>query len=237
MQLPAEAEAEVSTDVAATDDPDAVRQAREALSRGRSYPWYDASNDSLHRIELPVQKSKSSQSPTANPKSAPPADGLQLLAWILIALVLAAVAALLILAFLRKENGLVGVAPAKSSELSDVDRVEALPFMAQRSPSDLLGQARAHYEAGNYREAIIYLFSHELVELDKQGLIRLTRGKTNRQYLREVASIDELRQILQRTMIAFEDVFFGNKDLTRVAFEECWRELDVFERRMMEAVA
>ena len=76
-----------------------------------------------------------------------------------------------------------------------------------------------------------------LVELDKQGLIRLTKGKTNRQYLREVAAIDELRQILQRTMIAFEDVFFGNKDLTRAAFEECWRELDVFERRMLEAVA
>ncbi len=66
-------------------------------------------------------------------------------------------------------------APAKLSGEAELaaDRVEALPFLRQRSHDDLLGQARRHYEQGNYSEAIVYLFSHELVELDRSSLIRL----------------------------------------------------------------
>ena len=110
-----------------------------------------------------------------------------------------------------------------------VDHVEALPFMRQRSLDDLLGQARQHYLAANYDEAIIYLFSYQLVELDRRNLIRLAVGKTNRQYLRELRGRGTLAGLVEHTMVAFEDVYFGGHRLTRQRFESAWDRLPEFE--------
>jgi hypothetical protein len=94
---------------------------------------------------------------------------------------------------------------------------------------DLLAEARRHYEAGNYGAAIVYLFSFQLVQLDRRQIIRLARGKTNRQYLREVGPRISLRKLVEQTMVAFEDVFFGNRQLRRDRFESCWARLEEFE--------
>ena len=107
--------------------------------------------------------------------------------------------------------------------------VESLPFPVAAANSDLLAEARRHYQAGNYGAAIIYLFSFQLLQLDKRQIIRLTKGKTNRQYLREVGSRAVLLKLLEQTMVAFEDVFFGNRQLPRERFESCWTRLDEFE--------
>jgi hypothetical protein len=114
----------------------------------------------------------------------------------------------------------------------DVDRIESLPFKIRGAPSDFLGQARRLFEAGNYSEAIIYLFSYQLVQLDKNHLIRLAKGKTNRQYLREIRQRANLRTILEATMIAFEDAFFGRKALSKDRFESCWQRLDEFHHEL-----
>ena len=68
------------------------------------------------------------------------------------------------------------------------ERIEALPFDLQGSAAkgDLLAMARQAYNANDFRSAAIYLYSHVLLSLDHFGWIRLTRGKTNRQYLREL---------------------------------------------------
>jgi hypothetical protein len=110
-----------------------------------------------------------------------------------------------------------------------VASVEALPFMAQRPHEDLLGSARRYYEQGHYSEAIIYLFSYELVELDRFAIIELARGKTNRQYLREAGRIEAARSLLERTMLAFESAFFGRYPLDRASFEACWNQLNTLE--------
>lgn len=106
--------------------------------------------------------------------------------------------------------------------------MENLPFPVKRPQADLLGETRWHYEQGNFGEAIIYLFSYELVQLDTHHLIRLAKGKTNRQYLRELKADSSLRAILRQTMLTFEDVFFGHYELSRERFEACWRRLDEF---------
>ena len=67
----------------------------------------------------------------------------------------------------------------------DADRVEALPFHVRAASGDFLAEARRLYDAGHYSEAIVYLFSYQLVQLDKHHVIRLAKGKTNRQYVRE----------------------------------------------------
>jgi hypothetical protein len=40
--------------------------------------------------------------------------------------------------------------------------------------------------------------------------------------------------MLDRTMVAFEDVFFGRHPLERQRFESCWGRLDEFHRRLDE---
>jgi hypothetical protein len=117
----------------------------------------------------------------------------------------------------------------KSHSQEDTDRIEALPFPVRSGRLDLLGEARRYYQQGDYRQAIIYLFSFQLVRLDRQQIIRLNKGKTNRQYLREVGPRGALGRLVEQTMVAFEDVFFGNRGLDRARFESCWSRLDEFE--------
>ena len=66
--------------------------------------------------------------------------------------------------------------------------------------------------------------------------MRLTKGKTNRQYLRELtrSAPPELTAILEHSLVTFEEVFFGNHALERAQFESCWQHVTEFERRLQE---
>lgn len=160
------------------------------------------------------------------------------LAWTLIVLALAALVYLLIRAFMKHEQRLASQSE-KTVEITgtQADRVERLPVPVRRPLSDLLSEAKYHYENGNFREAIIYLYSHELVELDKQQVIHLARGKTNRQYLRELKARHRLREVLEQTMVVFEDAFFGKLDIGRERFESCWNRLADFDALLTGAAA
>ena len=187
-----------------------------------SYPWYDAQQDSLKPITLP-------QKPPPLPREKTPLPELSgllhLLAWTVLAVVIAALAFLLMQTLLarRREERL----PSDVVKDGDAASVEMLPFPVAAARGDLLAEARRHYEAGNYGAAIIYLFSFQLLQLDKRQIIRLSKGKTNRQYLREIGPRAVLMKLLEQTMVAFEDVFFGNRQLPRERFEIV---LDAFER-------
>lgn len=204
----------------------AIVDGREALTEG-DYPWYDSQTDSLKPIELEIEEFEK-PSPKGGLNLGPV---LEIIVWTLLGLVLAAVVFLLIL-FARNQQRAPKIERVAIDEILEPDQVEALPFLAERPRGDLLGQARRHYEAGNYSEAIIYLFSYELLALDKFSLIQLAKGKTNRQYLSEVAREAPLRSPLERTLIAFEGVFFGRRALDRAGFEACWNELPLFEQQL-----
>ncbi|MBK95738.1 MAG: hypothetical protein CMJ79_08475 [Planctomycetaceae bacterium] len=118
----------------------------------------------------------------------------------------------------------------EGSVVTDDQRIEELPFQLDSAYKDLLERARECYQNGDFDQAIIYLFSYELIQLDKAQLIKLTRGKTNHQYLREVQPNASLKSRLSTTVRAFEDVFFGNKELSQQRFEECWREVSSFQQ-------
>ncbi|MEK6236617.1 MAG: DUF4129 domain-containing protein, partial [Planctomycetales bacterium] len=123
-----------------------------------------------------------------------------------------------------------------AEEVSLAERVEALPVRVSRDVDDLLAEAKRHYENGNFREAIVYLYSHQLVTLDKHHVIRLAKGKTNRQYAREILRGGQqgLSDLLEGTLVAFEDVFFGNHAIDRERFESCWTRLPEFDRLLRE---
>ena len=217
------------------DQPEvAVEAGREALDSFWDYPWYDSSQDDVRRIRIRPPKPQRRTS-TGGTWSAGNWDfsWFKWLAYAAIVALIGGIAYLLFRAYADRERLLQrrarDQARAEDSR-SDQERVESLPFQVTRVKSDLLSEARRLYEAGNYGEAIVYLYSHELVELDKHQVIRLTRGKTNRQYLWEAGVGKPLGRLLERTMILFEESFFGNHPISRRQFEACWNELPEFNR-------
>jgi len=116
-------------------------------------------------------------------------------------------------------------------------RVERLPFQVTGSTGDYLAAARELFQKGDYRNAIIHLYSHTLLTLDQRGLIRLRRGKTNRQYLGEVRRHQDVAKYLEACMISFEDAFFGNIDVTRNQIQPCFDNWETFDQTVNQTSA
>jgi hypothetical protein len=228
----------------------AVEAGRGALAGRLRLPWYDAERDDLRRIDVspPKELAKHRNSGwEVRPRKQPNWDLSRfwsvfwtLVKWAFWGITLAIFVFLVWLLarmFINREvenaagDGLEATADPTRTE---ADLIEQLPYQVKRPQTDLLGEARRHYEAGDYGEAIIYLFSYQLVQLDLHHWIGLARGKTNRQYLRELAARADLRQLLAQTMVAFEDVFFGHHPLERPRFERCWNRLDEFHAGIQE---
>lgn len=247
--------AENSTPVAVNEgergaDDDSVRKGREALGDMAFAPWYDADKDELKRVNVRPPRQWVWLERVADLFRGIGSldwDGswlgtffnglstvVQLLIYAVLFAVLFGLAYLFVRVFSRfrdrRRRG--GDEDAFEEEQLRQARVDALPMQLSAPRGDFLAEARRRYEAGDYSGAIIFLFSHELLQLDRHQRIQLERGKTNRQYLREVRNEPFLASALYRTMIAFEDVFFGHHDLDRPRFEACWNEVDEFHRRL-----
>jgi hypothetical protein len=220
-----------------------VEAAKQALAGGGKFPWYDSASDDVRRLNMRPRQSLEEReatwtdNKTRTATTAPPAQRvsyfgkiLQVIGLTTLVILLGLIAYLVATAFLKEElNEDAATVRRVVESRRDADRVEALPFQIRAAAGDFLTEARRLYEAGDYSQAIVYLFSHQLVQLDKHHVIRLTKGKTNRQYLRETRHRPPLAGILETTMIAFEDAFFGNKTLSRETFERCWQHIDEFE--------
>jgi hypothetical protein len=208
--------------LAATNKDDAVEEAGDVLGRGviaRTHPFYDSQTDDVRLI------------PPPQPSNWNFSFDSQLFAYIVLGIVLI-VLVLIVIFFVRRLRDARGTATGQvtASALSDIDRIEALPFRVQAGQGDLLSQATELYRQGRYTEAIVLLFSYLLVEMDKHQVIRLSKGKTNRQYLREIGPRRRLRDLVERTMTAFEAVFFGHHGLDQAGFEACWSQVAEFQR-------
>ena len=224
----------------------AVEAAGEGLRREASFPWYDAEKDDLRPLTLREKAApadaKEWEARRKKKKTAKQnwnfnwnfLEGLSLFMQIaaygfLIALLLLAIY------FVMKSTAIQEMFVGSNSKeeedvFTDEQRVENLPFEVRRPRANLLAEARRLYELGKFGEALVYLFSYQLLQLDKNHWIRLRKGKTNRQYLQEIRHRQELRGILQTTMIPFEDFFFGHYQIERERFESCWGRLDEFHQ-------
>lgn len=172
----------------------------------------------------------------SDPPPEPPARNLDLgalstvinvLVWGTLLLILTVLAYILIRAFLNREEKEAEQGTREADE-SVSEPVAQLPFAAPRRVDNMLAEAGRLYERGEYDLAIVYLYGYQLIELDRNQFLRLARGKTNRQYLRELGAHTELRELVSTTMIAFEDAFFGHHALGRERFEACWHRLEAF---------
>lgn len=236
--------------VAQTDDP--IQSGKQALADTRQ-PWYDPDSDELRPYVLDQLQEPSDRADWRGVQRPDwswnwnwnwnfgfswVGELFKLLAWATLIGLLALLVYALVKTFLNLDPlNLTGDdSNTKSSELrTDDQRIENLPVQPSTRQGSFLELARQHYQAADFSEAIVYLFSHQLLQLDKAGLVRLTKGKTNRQYLSELRHSDELRSVLGQTTVAFEDVFFGKHTLTRERFERCWKRNEDFQLMIQRA--
>jgi hypothetical protein len=222
---------------------DSVEAGRESLTSRGNLPWYDAEEDALRRIEVqPNEDDAKRHSEWARTQGQPSTQTrwsgeflltlLRILAWIGIGLLVALIIWALLWAMRRAERFSDSTAAEATSIELAASRIEDLPMPVQPQHADLLAAAQAYVEAGDLRNAIIYAFAHQLVELDKHHLIQLTKGKTNREYLRELRAHPSFIPLLSSLMLAFEEVYFGNHDITRQRFDQCWQDLDRFHHQL-----
>ena len=231
----------------AADSGQSVEAGRKALDRWVwDYPWYDSQTDGVRRARVSqpwyvrwewLWEAVRDFFDWLGGLFSFRGTGSTFWAWVRGVSLTVLVALLILLLYLairiwraRAQGTSGAAAKAEASEKTkEKRRVEALPAGVGQKRGGLLDAARECYQQGQYREAIIYLFSYQLVRLDKNQLIRLAKGKTNRQYLRELGRRLTLRRLLEQTMVAFEEVFFGNYAIDRARFESVWSRLDDFE--------
>lgn len=223
-----------------------IDAARDAFSQ-RSYPWYDAESDaarpisfsprpsanSLDRAEIPEADLTTRTTGNWNWGGTSLGWGLSGFAWAMLVLLIVGIGALLAWAFFKIESS------SRNSSLSNTrnrrslaESIEQLPFQLQQPSGDFRSLAQQAYQSGDYRRAIVFLFSHTLISLDQAHLIRLRKGKTNRQYLRELKPHAALGSFYESVMEPFESVFFGDHELTQTEFESCWRNLETFQQNV-----
>ncbi len=233
--------------IAAGEDP--VKVGRDVFRDQPDIPWYDAEQDQLRPLDAPVRDDdpnrssrwQSIESAATNNVSQASEESLgalliRILVYTVVTLIVASVIIALIVAALRAEasRAIVDRTRVSTADLNRA-RMENLPLPLVPSEQDLLSTARSYYEAGEYGHAATYYFAYQLVELDRHHLIRLSKGKTNRQYLRELRTRPQIVPVVRNTMKAFEDFFFGHHELTRQRFEACWQELSSFHSQLEQA--
>lgn len=225
---------------------------RSVLQRSTDSSWYSAEKDELvaavpfSRESIDVSdRDKSVKAPEVttpiqgNGFSNIIGDFFQFIvgAWLYIVLVIVLLIIGFVLAYvIMNLQGTAGFRRRQEIAASTVERDQAkitdLPFEIDQSNLGLLEQAGLFRSRGEYSKAIVYLFSHVLVELDAAGHIRLARGKTNRIYLRELGSRETERKFTSYLVRWFEHVFFGKHDMDPEVFEKIWGQLPAFDRQL-----
>ena len=236
----------IGTWVSAAQQDDAVERVKEILDDNASSSWYDSTADDYHipddfKKRDPAGRMSSwrrnvSTNGTGNGVGNSPFWSA-LGAWLLVAspyligLLLLLLGVLLAFWFLKPEMFFKAARKNDfSSRAIDLERIVDLPFSVESEKFDPLKEIEKCMAAGEFERATIYLFAYQLLQLDANRKIVLQRGKTNRTYLRELRKHSEIKTIVEPTMLAFEDVFFGRYRMTKEKFLENWKRLEQFHQ-------
>jgi len=201
----------------------------EALAAG-DYPWYDQSEDAFRPLNPPRDRSPRDRS---NVSLRLPSLGLAELGQLLVFLILAAGLAALIVILVRyyQPNGDEKERPAPSRRHPEVvGRASNLPSGLELEEGDPWESARRLRAAGDFRRAVVALFAHQLLELERLGLIRMTPGRTGRQLVRSIPDV-AIRRSVSRTLPLFEEVYYGHREPSAEEFERLWREAERLQDR------
>tara|TARA_R110002049_G_scaffold47902_1_gene138427 strand:- start:141638 stop:142489 length:852 start_codon:yes stop_codon:yes gene_type:complete len=102
-------------------------------------------------------------------------------------------------------------------------RMKHLPAELRRTDVNMRDEAERLMNAGQFDQAIILLFGHQLLLLDQAGYLRLNRSKTNGRYVRETRGTDPTSaERLRETVDQFERSYFGRHEISRDEFLAIW---------------
>ena len=87
------------------------------------------------------------------------------------------------------------------------------------SSTSAMQRAQILSTQGDYRTAIRYLYLSSLLTLDEQGLLRYDRSRTNREYLRSVASKPVLANPLRSVIDLFDRVWYGFEEVDEKTYQ------------------
>ena len=148
-------------------------------------------------------------------------------AWILIVVIIAVIVFGLVYTFQKADIDFGEtenvVSQPGTPDQQTLDRIAELPAELRRTDVNLRSEALRLMQAGQLDQAIVLLFGHQLLMLDRAGAIRLNRGKTNGRYVRECKGHDvEMAPILRETATYFERSYFGRHEIENSEFQRLW---------------
>lgn len=221
------------------------------LQKPPATPWYDPKQDSLVPVEvrtvLPESANRDSRWLPKPPKATPSASGpstssglgspsggvsiMNLIGWLLLIIIGFGLVFLILFLFNKVEpDAISGRKSATSGPLIDIDeqmiqRMKELPAEVRRTDVNLRTEAERLMNLSRFDEAIVMLFGHQLLLLDRCRVLRLARGKTNGRYVRETrVNAPEANRFFVNTVNAFEASYFGGHTPTADRFERLWQD-------------
>jgi len=201
----------------ANDATPASDAARDAL-RQHAPPWYDATADDWLRIE--VKAPTPTPSPSDRGGSGSGFDLGSAFSWLMVAVVVAATAWLIwqLVRNLAAERGEPLAEVRRAAVARAVADLSALPFADAQSVKDPEAALARAIAARDWRRAVAWSYALHLVELDHAGALRVSKGTTNRGYLRMLAAWAEaqpgrgvLPTLLSDAVSTFERTWFGHQ--------------------------
>ncbi len=226
-----------TADVATGADGARNEGVRSALSEGK-YPWYDAKADApkpIWPVDLDLAQWLKKYFSWLDRVRLPEIGSVSIGNLVVLGIVLlaAAVFAVLLLEAWRRyrpmEQG-----PTKDHAVSSGSTiVEGLPAGIPNDVRDPWAEAVRLRAAGDYAGAIVYLFAHQLMTLDRLKFVRLIPGKTGRQLVRTISD-RQFHAWVEPTLRLFEVAYYGHREPSRDEFEAVWKLADAFQRGVAE---
>jgi len=242
------------------DSEQAVQELHEVLARGwlgPTHPWYDELSQDVRPYVLPPEEVKTEPwfwerlGSWIADRWQSMADWLGQIRWEgnlfgyrfaislyhVLLLALAVLAVWLVVRLLRRWYSayLAQQQPRQQVERSGrgaPERIDQLPVAVSTGSAGLWELVQQAVEQKQFSRAIVFLYSYLLLRLDQQGRIRLEKGRTNRQYLRQLRGDPQLQRWMARIVAAFEEVFFGHRELGAEAFQQCWELVPQIQSRV-----
>lgn len=208
--------------------------------------WYDAESRDLLPIEVsdqrtdtmnrdsrwtpkPVSTKKTPATTTSTPWGS--MSWGNLFGWVFLVALMGVIVGLLVYVFTNSsfdfrpapiQQTLVG---KRALDEQTKQRIAELPAELRDTDVNPRTELERLMQRGDFDQAIIFLYGHQLLLLDRVSWLRLSRWKTNRQYVGETRGSNlEAGELLGKTVEAFERSYFGRHTLTRSQFDMLWQD-------------